>query len=409
MGREIVYCEGCGQRLTEKDFSRGKAQEHENRPFCSKCRPVTAPPPEPPSAPRPEGRGTERRSGTSIGRRRATERIPLAQQPPRPPTRRLTKDVGGSRIALYVGGGLAALLLAIVAVTNSIREQSPEPAAPVSPVPPITKVPPAEHRPSPLEVAEGRLRELETFATPNADPRAVLARCDRLRPVVLGTPLEARFKKVEAAAQDRIKEDERAMELDRSLASIRRIMAEDPGYLRRAEVEALLESALKQAGPRVAEVQTLQSEYRRLWEEESKRREEAKKPPPKKWSDLFLLATARVAANDYPGAKALYLEAVALLPEKRPDDVAQRAVHCIGLYNLACIYGVDAAGLAGQARRQAIDDAFKYLDWALRSDYGRFRCPCHPQTFGIGHMAEDKDLQVLRADPRFAELAKKYK
>jgi hypothetical protein len=318
----------------------------------------------------------------------------------------LTKDLGGSRIALYIGGGLAALVLAVVAVANSSREQSPEPVAPVVPV---TKASPPEHRPSPLEVAEERLRELETFAAPNADPRAVLARCDRLRPAVLGTPLEARFKKVEAAAQERQKEEERALELDRSLASIRRIIAEDPSYLRRVEVEALLESALKQAGPRLAEVQKLQSEYRRLWEEESKRREEAKKPPPKKWPDLFLQATARIQANDYPGAKTLFLEGMAVLPERRPEDLTQRVIYCSGLYNLACIYGVDAAGLAGQARRQAVDDAFKYLDWSLRSDYGRLRCPCHPQTFGMGHMAEDKDLEVLRADPRFAELTKKYK
>jgi hypothetical protein len=265
------------------------------------------------------------------------------------------------------------------------------------------------HRPTPLEVAEERLRELEAFAMPGADPQAILTRCEPLRAVLRGTPLEARFKRVEAAAQERLKEQERALELDRALAAIRKIIAEDASYARRAEVEALLDSALKQAGPRLAEVQRLQSEYRRLWEEESKRREAAKKPPPKKWSDLFLLANNRIQANDYPGAKVLYLEGMATLPEKRPEDIAQRAVYCIGLYNLACIYSVEAAALTGQARRQAVDDAVKHLDWALRSDYGRFRCPCHPQTFGFGHMAEDKDLEAVRADPRYAELAKKYK
>jgi hypothetical protein len=394
MGREIVYCEGCGRRLTEDDFRRGKAQDHDNRPFCSDCRPVTAPPPAPP-APKSEGRGTERRSGTGVVRRRgATERVPLAQAPGPPP--RPSDDPGNSRVAFAVGGGLAVLVLIVIAVANRGGEPPPEPVVPAARTP--------EHRPSALELAEERLRELEAFATPSADPQAVLARCEPLRAALRDTPLESRLKRVEAAAQDRLKE----REFDRALAAVRKIIAEDAAYARRAEVEALLDAAARQAGPRLAEVQRLQSEYRRLWDEESKRREAAKKPA-RPWSDLFLQATARIQANDYPGAKTLYLEGLATLPEKRPDDITQRAVYCIGLYNLACIYSVEAAALAGPARRRAVDDAVQHLDRALRSDYGRFRCPCHPQTLGLGHMADDKDLEAVRADPRYAELAKKYR
>src|SRR5262245_43857661 len=103
MGREIVYCEGCGQRLTENDFERGKAQEHDGRPFCSKCRPVTEVPPPPKS----EGRGTERRSAnSSTGRRRkATERVPFAQPPSGPPAARSTREPS-YRVAVLVGVGL---------------------------------------------------------------------------------------------------------------------------------------------------------------------------------------------------------------------------------------------------------------------------------------------------------------
>ena len=39
MGREIVYCEGCGNSLREDDFDRGKARLLDNRPFCTECRP----------------------------------------------------------------------------------------------------------------------------------------------------------------------------------------------------------------------------------------------------------------------------------------------------------------------------------------------------------------------------------
>jgi hypothetical protein len=42
MGRRIVYCEACGVRLCEDDFSVGKATLHLFRPFCVPCRPLPA-------------------------------------------------------------------------------------------------------------------------------------------------------------------------------------------------------------------------------------------------------------------------------------------------------------------------------------------------------------------------------
>src|SRR6185436_20064802 len=131
MGREIVYCEGCGQRLTEDDFTRGKAQDHEGRPFCSTCRPITEPPVPSPG----DKRATERRSGTSpnVRRRGATDRVPLAQPPPS--TRIVPPEGGGPGVGVYVGGGLAVLILIIVAVASTgTREPAVVPSEPVAPV-----------------------------------------------------------------------------------------------------------------------------------------------------------------------------------------------------------------------------------------------------------------------------------
>src|ERR1043165_4777756 len=118
MGREIVYCEGCGQRLTEDDFDRGKAQEHDGRPFCSKCRPVTEAPP----APRSEGRGTERRppNSSTSRRRKATERVPFAQPPPGPPAARQPPE-SSYRVKAMVGVGLGIALVLILYVATSGR------------------------------------------------------------------------------------------------------------------------------------------------------------------------------------------------------------------------------------------------------------------------------------------------
>src|SRR5438132_1577432 len=123
------------------------------------------------------------------------------------------------------------------------------------PPPVLLRLPP-RHRAAALAAAEELLRELESFAA--ADPQAVLARCDQLRFTFRDTPLEPRFRQIEAKAQERLKEKERSAELDRALASIRKIIADDPDCARRAEVEKLIEAALQKAGPRSAEVEKLQ-------------------------------------------------------------------------------------------------------------------------------------------------------
>jgi hypothetical protein len=43
MGKEIVYCDGCGNILREKEFARGLAHTLDNRHFCVRCRPLATP------------------------------------------------------------------------------------------------------------------------------------------------------------------------------------------------------------------------------------------------------------------------------------------------------------------------------------------------------------------------------
>lgn len=391
MGREIVYCQSCGSKLTETDFERGKAQMIDHSPFCSRCRPIATPPPTPPVP--------ERRGATTTRRKAPTGWIPRVAPPAEPPTRRTESTTRRKKTAipwLAAGGAALVLVLIAAAVASSGRKPPPsvEPAA-------LSKAPP-EPRPSAREGADARLRELEEFAAAVNDPEAILVRCDQLRPTFRESPLEPRFKQVESRAMERLKENNRASELDRSLAAIRKLIQDDPACARRTEVENLLAATLKTAGSRSAEVQKLQEEYKTRCEEAARR-------PARGWAECFTLAVNRITANDYPGAKVLYLEGLVTLPATRPEELVQRSQYCIGLYNIACIYAVEASKLADAARREAVDQAFKHLDWALRSDYGRFRCPCHPQTGGLGHMGDDKDMEALRGDPRYAALLQKYK
>lgn len=43
MGKEIVYCTGCGILLREQDFARGLAHTVDYRHMCARCRPLATP------------------------------------------------------------------------------------------------------------------------------------------------------------------------------------------------------------------------------------------------------------------------------------------------------------------------------------------------------------------------------
>src|SRR4029077_8551814 len=79
MGRQIVYCEGCGNSLREDDFDRGKAREIENRPFCTECRPYK----EGEEPPKRSSSGRVPAQPPPPPRKNATERIPIVGAPPR--------------------------------------------------------------------------------------------------------------------------------------------------------------------------------------------------------------------------------------------------------------------------------------------------------------------------------------
>src|SRR6185295_3251907 len=106
MGRQIVYCEGCGNSLREDDFDRGKARLLDNRPFCTECRPYK------------EGEEPPRRSSSGRvpaqpppPRKSATERVPIVPAPPRRPA----AGKPSSPLPIIAGVGGVILLILIIA------------------------------------------------------------------------------------------------------------------------------------------------------------------------------------------------------------------------------------------------------------------------------------------------------
>ncbi len=127
MGREIVYCGGCGTLLREKDFETGRASTRENRAWCAACRP-SAPAPAP------------------------TPRTALKAVAARP-----APSASSNRKLLFAGGGIAAALLAGVVVLFLLLRGDPPPPVAAAPAPPPAR--PEDVRLAALLDTARRLRE----------------------------------------------------------------------------------------------------------------------------------------------------------------------------------------------------------------------------------------------------------
>jgi hypothetical protein len=116
MGREIVYCSGCGKSLLESDFDKGKAHTLENRPYCTTCKPLEAAP--------PSARSSAKLSAYTPGPRPAAAPAPKK-----------------SPIVLPAVIGVAFALAVILVVIGTSRNKPPGPSP--TPEPPIVERPPA--------------------------------------------------------------------------------------------------------------------------------------------------------------------------------------------------------------------------------------------------------------------------
>lgn len=233
MGREIVYCEGCGVSLREADFQKGKACEVENRPYCTPCAPVSAsPPPTPVQAPPPPL--TPRGAGKKV----STSRIPSQPGPtPRrampaaaPPKSNTTVIVGA------VVGGIVLLILLVVAATGKPKPPPPKVEAPERPAP--------------------KFAEKTAFV-----PREAGTEPPSRRPSLVQKEPEA-LKEPTA--------EEKARKVGQFLETIRSMIAADKAFERRGEIEGMIAAAERSAGDRLPEVQALRALHAKAFEDAAK-------------------------------------------------------------------------------------------------------------------------------------------
>jgi hypothetical protein len=230
MGREIVYCEGCGNSLREDDFSRGRARTIDNRPYCTECRPYAEGEAEPP--PRRPSSGRISAQPPPPPRKSATGSIPIVAAP----RRSGAPASSANPLPIIAGMGGVVFILLIFAVTQGGKRRPPPAESPAAPPieipayrPPADPPPPRDPRPR--------------------DPPPPPPRRDPAQPGPASKP------------SDPLVAPSAAEKFEAFLVQIRQRIQEDERKERTEEILRMFAVAARSAGPRIAEVEKLKADY----------------------------------------------------------------------------------------------------------------------------------------------------
>lgn len=239
MGRQIVYCEGCGNSLREDDFDRGKARQIDNRPFCTACRPYEE------GEEPPKRASSGRVPAQPPARKNATERVPIVAAPPRRPGP-APKATNPVPIIAGVGGVIALILI----VALSQRSSPPPPPPPERPSTPLViDVPKPKPPVDPL---------VPPPPPPPRDPAPP--------PPVRRDPPPSNPK-----PSDPLKAPTAAEKFEAFLGQIRGMIQDDPRKERASEILNMFAAAAKIAGVRATEVEKMKTEYMATLDEPTRR------------------------------------------------------------------------------------------------------------------------------------------
>jgi len=210
MGRQIVYCEGCGHNLREDDFEKGRARMIDNRPFCTDCRPY-----------QPGEVQSRRPSSGKVpaqSKKNSTGAIPIIGTPRRGTNATSAPKSNPTPVIAGVGG-LILVALIITVTQGSSRKPVETVTAPPAPPPVVRKIDP-----------------VVPPALPPPPPPP---------PPVRVTPPPPTGPLVAPTASEK---------LDAFLGQIRTLIQSDPRFERSGEILNMFSAAAKTAGPRATEV-----------------------------------------------------------------------------------------------------------------------------------------------------------
>lgn len=423
----------------------GRARTVKDKTFCERCRQALLSSP-PGAAPAPA--------------RRPAARAPVVGVPDRPRTTRRHVRPKRNFRPLYVGGavgmaGLAALLVLLL--------RSMEPNAPAPPDHPANvEAAGASGRIEAEEKARQAMVQIERFLFAQPEVDVALVELRKFEAQVRGTSVEEEWKKLVNRWERRKREAAAGQDVEALLKEARELAGADgEAFKRRDDVVALFARAraraAEEAPDRMADVkeaerryedayeqkaaawwkdrsdlvQVLESEKKfqealqvidlfpdelrgsRVWKQVQRQREEIDKKradlavgrESKDWKYHLRVGNQDLSFKNYRAAKEHLLKAAAMRPPREDMTIDEKRAVAWMHYNLGCLCSIEAASAEGEARAKSIEAAFEHLDRAVAAEVFNYHC-CSSHNRAIEHWEKDKDLDALRADPRFEALLK---
>ncbi len=439
MGRLIVYCDVCGERIVEEDITRGRATQDGGRYLCVKCKPVS--PVGTPAVASPAARHSQTVTKAATGRFSTVRNAAPSKTP--------------MIVAGIIGGLCVIALLAFVVGGSRGQEPAgpsqPSPAASTGPTPPKTdgtQVKGDEHA--------GQRKTVEdierAFAGRPGDYKGILDLCAKADAGVTAGPLRQRLMEVKLKAEEAQKLAEAEKRVAALLEEIRTISERDDDFLSLDSVKKRFQDAreacagmptlndritrqedeykasydkraqqvwekTREASERLSfekddhkgairalenfPLQFRQGKWSRLYEEHLKKYEEKladarnnKAAEPTIWEDYQRGSRLLIQENNYPeGAKVLMdvirrCNDAELLRKEGVTDEQLAQIAVTGQYNVACAFSLE----------KDVAKALDFLEASLKAGYCDWE-----------HIDKDKDFDPIRGDERFKTLIKKYR
>jgi hypothetical protein len=436
MGRLIVYCDGCGERILEEDIDKGNATQAAGRYYCARCRPADAPV-TPHKVPAP----TPSHGKTTAVKTSAVHKVSTSRHTAR------STAVRRSSMPMIVGAVVAGVaVIALIAFAVGGRGGSGgEPS-------PSHEPPGGKSAPDPLAPQKKIVESVEEWARahPN-DPTEVLRRVsDALAKV--DASLRPRLERVRADAEAGLKTAGAAKVVDEYLQKARDEWKQDPEFMRKSAVRGILDDARNAGGgfpTLIDKVAAAETEYAKAfndaaakawktvsdaaeeiinsrsdplaasreleklpvqflegeWERKLKQKQQEyadritkdvpKAPKSSLWDDYQRGMSFFAKDGDYAQGARIVEDVLRRLNDSEEvrtaalSDGQVREIAQNGHYNVACYYSRD---------QKDPSTACRFLEFALRCGYSDWE-----------HIDKDKDLDAVRKSEPFKDLEKKYR
>ncbi|MDP6957917.1 MAG: hypothetical protein QF645_03795 [Planctomycetota bacterium] len=272
MGKEIVYCEICGDRILEQEFEKGRAITVLNKNYCFNCKEEAVKnitmedvaDEEPEIQQAPPRRSTPSRAmarkGTGVTRKRPAHTPPIHVPQKKP-----------SNAPLLIGGGVGLVATIVLIVIIASGGNDPAPANPNNPTSNnnTNNNTGTTHKASTAEKDWNELQELIATVEKSRDYDKVLNKIRKIETSLRGSRWQVEAARLKTEYRKKKREKTEGQAAEQAFAAVKNDLASDSEYLRYNEILQKLGDALRKAPPGSmisAEIVKARNEYKAKYE-----------------------------------------------------------------------------------------------------------------------------------------------